>query len=68
MSKPTDYELAFISFDMLAKEIKKRLMKAVKYMYKDKRGFERLQLTIDAEISLFSTYRTYKYPNLLEKL
>jgi len=66
MNKPTDYELPFITFDLLAKEIKKRMMKAIKYMYKDKRGFERLQLTIDAEISLFSTYRTFKYPNLLE--
>jgi len=66
MSKPTDYELAFISYDMLVKEIKKRLMKSVKYMHRDKRGFERLKSSIEAEISLFSTYRTFKYPNLLE--
>ena len=65
-SKPTDYELPFISYDMLLKEIKKRLMKAIKYMHRDKHGFERLIATIQAEINLFSTYRTYKYPNLLE--
>ena len=66
MSKPTDYKLPFITFDMLAKMIKKRLMKAVKYMYRDQAGFERLQNTIQAEINMFLTYRTYKYPNLLE--
>jgi len=60
------YELPFVSYDMLLKEIKKRLMKAVKYMYKHQRGFERLRNTIEAEINLFSTYRTFKYPNLLE--
>ena len=41
-------------------------MKAVKYMYRDQAGFERLQNTIQAEINMFLTYRTYKYPNLLE--
>ena len=66
MSKPTDYKLPFVTYDMLLKMIKKRLMKAVKYMHRDKAGFERLQETIKAEIDMFLTYRTYKYPNLLE--
>ena len=66
MSKPTDYKLPFVTYDMLLKMIKKRLMKAVKYMYRDQSGFERLQNTIQAEINMFLTYRTYKYPNLLE--
>jgi len=68
MSKPTDYKLPFITFDMLVKIIKKRITKAVKYMYQEQSGFTRLQNTIQAEINLFSTYRTYKYPNLLEKI
>jgi len=35
-------------------------------MYRDQAGFERLKNTIQAEINMFLTYRTYKYPNLLE--
>ena len=64
-AKP-EYKAPFVTYDMMMKIIKKRLMKAVKIMYKDQQGFERLQNTIQAEINMFSTYRTFKYPNLLE--
>jgi len=57
---------AWITYDILYKEVKKRIPKVVKYMYADKQGFERLRLTIQAQINLFSMFRTSKYVNLLE--
>jgi len=66
MSKPTDYTMPWISFDLMYKEIKKRIPRAVKYMFKDQHGFERLVNSLTAMSNLFSTYRTYKYVNLLE--
>ena len=66
MSKPTDYKLPWVSFDLMYKEIKKRLPRVAKYKYADQSGADRLINTITEMSKLFSDYRTFKYVNLLE--
>jgi len=66
MSKPTDIPTPWVEPDIMIKEVKKRIMKAVRTLTKEYRGIERIRPAIEKEIEMFSKYRTYKYPNLLE--